>query len=231
MSRNSYTFDILRFKPGEIDPPRRQAFEITLGPQMSVLDGLEAIRLTQDDTLMYRHCCHHASCGTCACTINGTAALACTTRLAELEAATVELEPLANFTCLGDLVVDMRGFFRNFDDGWSGVKPVKTTTPDRTPHGVKQLTQLENCIECGCCVSVCPVMPEAEGFMGPAVLARLNNELAKNPDRRSILLKKAAGARGANRCRRHLACSRICPSEVYPARHIADLLRAIGKKY
>jgi succinate dehydrogenase / fumarate reductase iron-sulfur subunit len=231
MRRKTYTFDILRFKPGETDPPRRQMFEIALDPQMSVLDGLEAIRLTQDDTLMYRHCCHHASCGTCACTINGTAALACTTCLADLEGTTVELAPLANFTCLGDLVVDMRGFFEDFDGGWSGIKPVKTDTPDRTPHGVKQLAQLENCIECGCCVSACPVMPEAEGFMGPAVLAALNNELIKNPGQRNILLKKAAAPGGANRCRRHLACSRVCPSEVYPARHIADLLRAIGVLY
>jgi succinate dehydrogenase / fumarate reductase iron-sulfur subunit len=231
MSRNTYTFDILRFKPGQVDPPSRQMFEIVLDPQMSVLDGLETIRLTQDDTLMYRHCCHHASCGTCACTINGTAALACTTRLADLETATVELAPLANLTCLGDLVVGMRGFFENFEERWSGIKPVKTNTPNRTPYGVKQLSQLENCIECGCCVSACPVMPEADGFMGPAALAALNNQLAKDPRRRSNLLKRAAAPRGANRCRRHLSCSRVCPSKVYPARHIADLLRAIGTTF
>jgi succinate dehydrogenase / fumarate reductase iron-sulfur subunit len=231
MSRKIYTFDILRFKPGDIDPPRGQMFEIALDPQMSVLDGLEAIRLTRDDTLMYRHCCHHASCGTCACTINGTATLACTTRLADLGSTTVELAPLANLTCLSDLVVDMRGFFLEFDEGWSGIQPIKTDTPHRTPHGVNQLTQFENCIECGCCVSTCPVMAESEGFMGPAVLAALKNQLAKNPDRRSILLERAADDHGANRCRRHLACSRVCPSEVYPARHIADLQRAIGKLY
>jgi succinate dehydrogenase / fumarate reductase iron-sulfur subunit len=230
MSPKTYTFDIQRFKPGKIDPPRRQMFEIDLDPQMSVLDGLEAIRLTRDDTLMYRHCCHHASCGTCACTINGTAALACTTRLADLGGTTVELAPLANLTCLGDLVVDMQGFFGDFDAGWSGIKPVKTATLDRTPQGVTQLTQLENCIECGCCVSACPVIPEAEGFMGPAVLAALNSQLAKEPGRRNILLKRAADTRGANRCRRHLACSRVCPSEVYPARHISDLQRTIGEK-
>lgn len=50
----------------------------------------------------------------------------------------------------------------------------------------------------------------------------------KDPDRRSILLERAAPR--ASRCRRHLACSRVCPSEVRPARHIADLLRAIGGK-
>jgi ferredoxin len=137
------------------------------------------------------------------------------------------------FTRVDALIVkvDMRSFFLEFDEGWSGIKPIKTDTPHRTPHGVNQLTQFENCIECGCCVSACPLMPESEGFMGPAVLAALKNQLSKDPDRRSILLEKAAGFRGANRCRRHLTCSRVCPSEVNPARHIADLQRAIGKLY
>ena len=230
MRRQIYHFRILRFKPGRIDPPRYQDFKIDLRPDMSVLDALEQIRLTLDATLMYRHCCHHASCGTCACIINGTPALACTTRLADLESSTVDLAPLANMTCLGDLVIDMRGFFSDFDADWSVLKPIKTNDPNRTPEGVNQLIQFENCIECSCCVAACPVIPQSPEFMGPAALAALNNQLTKQPDQRSTLLKIAADARGADRCRRHLACSRVCPSKVYPARHIADLQRAIAKK-
>ncbi len=227
MGLEKYIFRILRFKPGHIDPPRPQDFEIALDPQMSVLDGLEQIRLTQDAGLMYRHCCHHASCGTCACTINGTPALACTTRLVDLDHSTVDLAPLAHLTCLGDLVVDMREFFADFDAGWSQLKPIKTEPPEETPEGVNQLTQLENCIECGCCVAACPVMIDSSTFMGPAALAALNNEIAKQPELRNALLTTAAHPRGANRCQRHLACSHVCPSQVFPARHIANLQRAI----
>lgn len=230
MPKKTYTFRILRFKPGQIDPPRPQLFEITLSPEMSVLDGLEKIRLTRDATLMYRHCCHHASCGTCACTINGTPALACTTRLADLETTTVDLAPLANLTCLGDLAVDMRDFFTDFDADWSLLKETQTDDPKSTPDGVHQLTQLENCIECGCCVAVCPVVPGTPGFMGPASLSALNNERLKQPDPHAELVNMAADKRGANVCRRHLACSRVCPSKVYPAGHIADLQRAIAKR-
>lgn len=227
MGLEKVIFRIQRFKPGRIAPPRTQDFEIAIDPQMSVLDGLEQIRLTQDAGLMYRHCCHHASCGTCACTINGTPALACTTRLADLDYTTIDLAPLAHLTCLGDLVVDMREFFADFDAGWSQLKPVKTKPPGATPESVHQWTQLENCIECGCCVAACPVMHDSAAFMGPAALAALNNEIAKQPEQRNALLTLAAHERGAHRCQRHLACSHVCPSKVFPARHIANLQRVI----
>ena len=65
------TIRILRYKPNRIEPPRYQDFSLHAEPEMSVLDALEKIRLEQDNTLMYRHSCHHSSCGTCACRING----------------------------------------------------------------------------------------------------------------------------------------------------------------
>ncbi len=221
-------FRIRRFKPNGIDPPQYQDFVIQPQPEMTVLDGLEQIRLTLDATLMYRHCCHHASCGTCACTINGTAALACNTRIDDLHSATITLTPLENHTCLGDLVVDMTAFFKEMDPDWAGRRQPEAASVERIPQGVARLLRFENCIECGCCVSVCPVVPSNKGFMGPAALAAIHNEMRNAPDNRKPLLKIAAGARGVGQCQRALACSRVCPSKVYPARHIADLVRAIS---
>ena len=229
MQVKTIEFRILRFKPHRIDPPRFEPFAVTAGPMTTVLDGLEEIRLAKDATLMYRHCCHHASCGTCACTINGAPALACTTRIADLKTRTVTLEPLAHFDCLGDLVVDMRHFYKEMDSEWKNTRRCETSAPERTPDGVDGLMRLENCIECGCCVAGCPVTPESNEFMGPAVLAALNNEIRNQPDRRMKLLQMAADPRGVVMCRRHLACSRVCPSKVYPARHIADLQRRINR--
>jgi succinate dehydrogenase / fumarate reductase iron-sulfur subunit len=65
--------------------------------------------------------------------------------------------------------------------------------------------------------------------MGPAVLAALHNEMRKHPDARERLLATAGGERGERWCRRALACSRVCPTGVYPARHIADLRRMLTK--
>ena len=227
MRQPTVIFRILRFKPGQIEPARYQEFHVHPEPMMTVLDGLEQIRLTQDGTLIYRHCCHHASCGTCACTINGKPALTCTTHIADVQGDTITLDPLDHLTCLGDLAVDMRPFFGEMDPDWANVRRCEQIDAARTPEGVYQVMRLENCIECGCCAAGCPVTSESKGFLGPAVLAALNNEIRNRPAEKDKLLHKAAEPRGAAMCRRHLVCSRVCASKVYPARHIADLNRAV----
>jgi succinate dehydrogenase / fumarate reductase iron-sulfur subunit len=231
MSATDITFRILRYKPGAIDPPRFEAFPLSIRPAMTVLEALEQIRLTQDATLMYRHSCHHASCGTCACMINGVPKLACTTRIAELNTDVIALAPLDNHPCLGDLVVDVSGFFSKSPAAWTHLRRSETASAERTPPGLKSgLVRFENCIECGCCVAVCPVVSGQSEFMGPAALAALSRELHNQPEQRASLLQTAAGPGGAAQCRRHLACSRVCPGKVYPARHIADLNRALKKQ-
>ena len=222
-------FHIRRFKPGVIDPPWFQEFSLSVRPAMTVLEGLEEIRLTQDPSLMYRHCCHHASCGTCACMINGMPALACTTRIDDLEDSRVTLEPLENHRCISDLAVEVDEFFKDMHAGWDYLRDCEQASADRTPQGVGRLLRFENCIECGCCVAACPVVTEGRKFMGPAVLAALNNERRHYSGKEKALLKLAAGPEGADQCRRHLDCSRVCPTAVYPARHIAELQKEINK--
>lgn len=229
MRTQTVTFRILRSKPGRIEPPRYMDFEVRCEPWMTVLDGLEQIRLNQDATLVYRHRCHHASCGTCACTINGTPALACANRIADLQADIITLAPLANHPCLGDLAVDMTSFFLEMDPQWANVRICEGVTVERIPENSHQVLRLENCIECGCCVAACPVSSPAEEFMGPAILAAMNNEIRNRPATKKSLLRMAQDPTGASKCQRHLVCSQVCPSRVYPARHIADLLRAMGK--
>ena len=112
------TFKILRYKPQHIDPPRFQEFTVEVDSNASVLDGLEKIRLEQDKTLMYRHSCHHCSCGTCACKINGEEKLTCITRIGDLEADRIDLTPLENFKPIGDLVVDMTRFYEDLSEDW-----------------------------------------------------------------------------------------------------------------
>jgi succinate dehydrogenase/fumarate reductase-like Fe-S protein len=73
-----------------------------------------------------------------------------------------------------------------------------------------------------------PVTSRSEPFMGPAALAAMNNEMRNRPAAKKSLLQVAADSQGAAMCERPRVCSRVCPSKVYPARHIADLQRAIG---
>lgn len=227
MELTKIIFRILRFKPGRVDPPRHQDFELAVGARTTVLDSLEQLRHGQDNTLMYRHSCHHSSCGTCACMINGVPRPACVTGVLALGTTTVTLEPLIGFRTIGDLVVDMRDFYAELSAEWSGLRPAEDRGVKRLPPALPGFMRFENCIECGCCVAACPAAGDSDGFMGPAALAAIHNEVLKSPAKKTALLALADGERGQRLCRRALNCSRVCPTAVYPARHIAALRRMV----
>lgn len=220
---------ILRSSPGQSTPPGFQTFEVEVEADGTVLDALETIRLHQDGTLMYRHSCHHSCCGTCACRINGTEGLLCLTRVRDVPDAPITLEPLRNFPVIGDLVVDMTAFYAHIRADWEYLKTLKPSEGE--PADTAALLQrLEDCIECGCCVSACPVMLDNDQFMGPAALAALHTELLKHPEQADALLAEAAGEHGERWCDRAIACSRVCPTGVAPARHIAQLRTLIQQR-
>jgi len=95
---------------------------------------------------------------------------------------------------------------------------------DPTAPGATGRVRFEACIECGLCVSSCPV---AVPFIGPAALAAVNREREKRPDRAAAMLAIAAAPDGVGPCGRHLACSRVCPQAVYPGKHIQLLRNAL----
>jgi succinate dehydrogenase / fumarate reductase iron-sulfur subunit len=221
----SLQIKISRFKPSIIDPPAFFIYELTPASDWTVLDALEQIRIHQEPSLMYRRACHHASCGTCACTINGVERLACKTKLTDLKTQAITLEPLRCFQRIGDLVTVRNTLFQFMQPDWSCLQPDEK----RADHDLllggdgRAVTKFENCIECGCCVSACPVARKNRRFLGPAVLSAINQEKIKNPSTENDLLTLAAAPDGEALCQRALACSRVCPTGVYPARHIAEL--------
>jgi succinate dehydrogenase / fumarate reductase iron-sulfur subunit len=231
MSIKKITFRIRRYKPGHIDPPQFQEYTIEADPAATVLEGLEKIRLEQDKTLMYRRSCHHSSCGTCTCRINGVERLPCITKIEDLEGDNVTLTPLEGFKLIGDLVVDTSRFYDDISGDWSYLKKAEKTNPAAPEADIGLFTRFENCIECGACVSACPVSHKNTAFMGPAVLAAINCELKKTPQQAKDLMALAGSKRGEHLCERALNCSRVCPTGVYPARHIADLRRILEKGF
>jgi succinate dehydrogenase / fumarate reductase iron-sulfur subunit len=221
---------ILRFKPGVIDPAQFQHYSVSVNDEATVLDCLELIRSLHDHTLMYRHSCHHAACGTCACVINGKEALACTTRVKDLKDGELTLTPLKGFAPVGDLVVNMSAFFNKLSEQWSGLQTIEWPSSQADSSNSGTVQALENCIECGSCVSACPPARRNSHFLGPAALAAIHREMIKSPQRWPQLLKLARGERGERHCRRHLACSKVCPTGVYPARHIAEIRKIDTKE-
>lgn len=203
---------------------RRHEYSLEVNDRMTVLDALEVIRRDQDWSLMYRHSCHHGSCGTCGMIVNGERKLACLTQVTELEGATFELQPLRSMNPLGDLAVDPSPLFADFPQGAGYLRRSELNADRRKPFEVEHWERFEDCIECGLCVSSCPV---TESFMGPAALAAYNREIINRPERRRELLAEVNVERGVWPCTRALNCSRVCPTGVYPARHIAELRKKL----
>lgn len=155
----------------------------------------------------------------------------------------VTLEPLSGLTVVSGIAVlpgeslagipEGSAYLTGVDDGERSALPPdpvdarvdssgsESGEPSWRPSG---RVRFEACIECSMCVSVCPVIIP---YIGPAALAAINRERQKRPQRADLMLKIAGEPDGVEPCFRHLACSRVCPQSVYPAKHIQLLRNAI----
>lgn len=199
-------------------------FELKLDSSLTVIDALEEIKFNLDSSICYRHSCHHGSCGTCACIINGVERLACMTFLNEFDDNIIKIQPLKSFKIISDLVIDISTMINNMPLS-SYLKDSEINKNSIKPNGILKWTRFENCIECGCCMSACPV---DNNFIGPAPLASINRELLKNTNEKQVeILKEIAyGENGVEKCEKHFNCSKVCPSKVYPGKHINQLRKS-----
>jgi succinate dehydrogenase / fumarate reductase iron-sulfur subunit len=160
-------------------------------------------------------------------------------------AVVVELEPLRKMTVVSGIAAEPGTAFAGIPGDASYLERVDDAgraplAPDPEGARVEAPTgadgdawrpagrvRFEACIECGLCVSSCPV---GVSFIGPAALAAVNRELQKRPERADAMLAVAAAPDGVGPCGRHLACSRVCPQAVYPGKHIQLLRNALDAR-
>lgn len=195
-----------------------QNFAVQVSPDAYVLDALEQAQRS-DPSLLFRHSCHHSSCGSCGMRINGDERLACATRVVDMvgRGHSITLEPLRNLPVLGDLLVDPGPLFARVET--SGLPLVRAAGAGQ---GGRMAGVFEDCIECGLCVSACPVAATDSAFVGPAALAAAARAARAEGASAQELRASAAGEHGLWRCHAAFECTRVCPAQVDPSKAIME---------
>src|SRR5574341_1390018 len=110
---NTITLRISKHNPKSDSSTKFVEFKVPVQKWTTVLDTILAVKQHLDPSVSVRYSCRQASCGSCGMKINGKPALACYTKISELNSNVVTVEPMNNFPILRDLAVDFTQFFAN----------------------------------------------------------------------------------------------------------------------
>jgi succinate dehydrogenase / fumarate reductase iron-sulfur subunit len=239
MNTSKWKVNYQIFRQKKDAPQHFQTFSLEVDPNEYVLDGVERIWAYHDRSLTFRHACHHSVCGACGMRVNGVEKLTCITRIRDVtqNGGTIKVEPLRNFPILSDLVVDMGGLYAALESVTARqIMPLSEApvsegigkTDRRSVNGDQKYERLVDCIECGLCISACPVATTTPEYLGPAVLAAAQlSGIEKVPNN---VLELVDSAGGVWRCHSAFECTQVCPSNVEPAWRIMDLRKQVVKR-
>src|SRR5206468_4308247 len=160
------TLRVFRWSEGSAE--RFDDFEVTAGPETTVLDALVEAQRSRDSTLAFRYACRVGMCGSCAMVVNGRERWACRTRLASLGGGPVSVRPLYHFPLLRDLVVDMTPFTAKMRSVGGALMPAPGAEPYALiPSASAERREIDpaiECIGCGMCVSACTMVAHNPRF-------------------------------------------------------------------
>ena len=153
--------------------------------------------------------CLQKKCGACAMVINGLPKLACDARLSAYR-KTIRLEPLRKFPVVADLIVDRSVLYRNLADMklWLQSRAVMDEQAARIGY------EASRCLQCGCCLEVCPNFSPEGPFAGMAAAVPLARLLEELPRGEKQALAETYRRRVYAGCGKSLACRNICPAKI-----------------
>ena len=224
-------FMVFRFDPSRDREARFVIYEVPYSPGMTVLDGLLHVQKVLDPTLSLRYSCRFKICGSCAVYVDGVQTLACETQVSSL-GRRVRVEPLPHFGILKDLVVDIDPFLEQMESAMPYLHPDPGNEEPRVdPEEHERYRSPSSCIWCAACTSACPIAATEPFFMGPAPLAQVYRFAVDSRELEGVrplrLVRADSSASGVWRCHQVFACAEVCPKEINPGRHIAELKRMI----
>jgi fumarate reductase iron-sulfur subunit len=215
-------FVVTRFDPDQDEAPRTQTYDVPCHPDWKVLDALNFIKDEIDGSLSHRWSCRMAVCGSCGMMVDGKPSLTCKDALSNY-GDTVEVEPLANFPIIRDLVVELEGFLEKLKK----VKPWIIRAKERaveegpmrqSPQELEEFKQFSLCINCMLCYAACPVVSNEPEFLGPAAIALGHRYSIDSRDEGAVERNRIFRGEGTVfSCSYANECSEVCPKHVDPA--------------
>lgn len=200
------TFEILRRKSAA-DKPYKQTVTADGERCETVAEALDQINTEKlsDDPVQWERSCKQKKCGACAMLINGRPRLACDTKLSELGKGRIKLAPLKKFPVVRDLIVDRSIIFDDLRELGSWLDA------DAEADGTGISYEASRCLQCGCCLEVCPNFYAGGEFFGASALSASSRLTAETPEERSKRLYGAYGEHFYRGCGKSLSCKDICP--------------------
>ena len=178
--------------------------EINAREHLADIEGKPARRIEWESS------CLQKKCGACAMVINGYPRLACDALLSDLKTAEIRVEPLRKFPCVCDLVTDRSIMQRNLMtlNAW-------LTSDSELSDRYRDLAyEGSECVQCGCCLEVCPNFYAGGNFYGMAVTP-LTTRILMEQDREDYRkLAKEYSKHMYDGCGKSLACKDVCPRHI-----------------
>lgn len=153
--------------------------------------------------------CLQKKCGACAMVINGKPGLACDARLSEYK-KTIRLEPLRKFPVVADLIVDRSVLYENLKT----LRLWFETDAKQHQRAAEVGYEASRCLQCGCCLEVCPNFDPEGLFFGMAAAVPVTRLLAELPKEGREEISRLYREHVYEGCGKSLACRNICPAGI-----------------
>lgn len=153
--------------------------------------------------------CLQKKCGACAMVINGRPRLACDAVLQAL-GETITIEPLRKFPVICDLVVDRSILYENLR-----TMRLWLRSDADIPESLRELNYASSeCIQCGCCLEICPNFAVGGRFFGMSTVPLTMRLLTENDLSECRETAKLYAKHTFAGCGKSLACRNVCPKGI-----------------
>ncbi len=209
---------ILRRRSAQEKPFWQTVLYCTDNSNASVATALTDLNRTPDlqdrngkpvEPIVWECSCLQKKCGACAMVINGIPRLACDARLKEFRGR-IRLEPLHKFPIVADLMVDRSILFENLKT----LKLWLTEAAETDDRGEDTVYEASRCLQCGCCLEICPNFYAGGTFTGTASMVPAAKLISELPESQRKELHRAYTKHFFEGCGKSLACRNICPAGI-----------------